>query len=574
MDAEDEIPFYSLLNSGFIPREEDAFIIKDILNRQVVEAASLENQIAPIKAMYEVLLNCRHGLQSSIKGLQGLVSLPRRNRIPEDILREIFLRCLPDTHDAVIHPNESPILLTHICSSWRRVALSTPLLWSTIHLPLYNSPSFYPPIPPPTSTELEENVQARERVIQTWLDRSSTCPLSLTLIDLDLPPASQKIFNLIVSSSHRWRSMKFSTSHQRIQTMSESNQLDLSVLQNLEIELQATGSWESHNLIPQAHSKLQTSPLFSAPNIRHFSLSSFMAPVGSLPIKWEGLTQMKLAYNDHPKTVAEMLSLLRPCRKLVSFSILISHTPVHFPNQTVQNFTSDDDGSVVYLPDLVTFEISSSAATSSPDEFSRLHMPSLKNLTYSYPVLPGTHTPLVSLTQSYTIRSLSISTSTLREDDFLQCLRCCKELTSLTLFASESFVVNAGRIENKDDILKSLSLPDADGEILCPKLENLQHSVGSFIETHWSDEEVLNFVKRKQAGKPGLSKLKRLAIIFGRVQTIPLAKELEQFVNDGLEICLQYSIKMDWMKPMAYNSVGAPLTPSIHNQSFLPSNIF
>ncbi|KAJ6561804.1 hypothetical protein B0H19DRAFT_903367, partial [Mycena capillaripes] len=59
--------------------------------------------------------------------------LPIR-RIPDDILRKIFVSCLPQTQNAAISPREAPILLCGVTSGWRHVALSTPQLWSSLHL--------------------------------------------------------------------------------------------------------------------------------------------------------------------------------------------------------------------------------------------------------------------------------------------------------------------------------------------------------------------------------------------------------------------------------------------------------
>ncbi|KAJ7143555.1 hypothetical protein C8R43DRAFT_891542, partial [Mycena crocata] len=42
-------------------------------------------------------------------------------RAPRDILQEIFLACLPTTHNALIDPSEAPLLLGHICSHWHAV---------------------------------------------------------------------------------------------------------------------------------------------------------------------------------------------------------------------------------------------------------------------------------------------------------------------------------------------------------------------------------------------------------------------------------------------------------------------
>ncbi|KAF8180600.1 hypothetical protein BJ912DRAFT_980896, partial [Pholiota molesta] len=59
----------------------------------------------------------------------------RRNPIsgvPYDVLREIFLHCLPRHRLEIRQPNTTiaPMLLCQICSSWRTVALTSPTLWS------------------------------------------------------------------------------------------------------------------------------------------------------------------------------------------------------------------------------------------------------------------------------------------------------------------------------------------------------------------------------------------------------------------------------------------------------------
>ncbi|KAF8189052.1 hypothetical protein BJ912DRAFT_806507, partial [Pholiota molesta] len=51
--------------------------------------------------------------------------------VPYDILFEIFVRCLPQDRFEICQPETriAPILLCHICSSWRAIALTTPILW-------------------------------------------------------------------------------------------------------------------------------------------------------------------------------------------------------------------------------------------------------------------------------------------------------------------------------------------------------------------------------------------------------------------------------------------------------------
>lgn len=60
---------------------------------------------------------------------------PTATTLPYDILREIFLHCLPDDHLDILQPNsrDPPMLLCYVCSYWRKVALASPSLWSHIY---------------------------------------------------------------------------------------------------------------------------------------------------------------------------------------------------------------------------------------------------------------------------------------------------------------------------------------------------------------------------------------------------------------------------------------------------------
>ncbi|KAJ7154880.1 hypothetical protein C8R43DRAFT_857362, partial [Mycena crocata] len=62
-----------------------------------------------------------------ISAYKALVSPVRRR--PPDIVQEIFLACLPTRHNAVMSTRDAPLLLAHICSAWRVLALATPALW-------------------------------------------------------------------------------------------------------------------------------------------------------------------------------------------------------------------------------------------------------------------------------------------------------------------------------------------------------------------------------------------------------------------------------------------------------------
>ncbi|KAF8876056.1 hypothetical protein BD779DRAFT_176331 [Infundibulicybe gibba] len=52
--------------------------------------------------------------------------------LPIDIIREIFLWCIPRPCHLPPKPAEPRMVLTHVCSAWRGVALATPELWADI----------------------------------------------------------------------------------------------------------------------------------------------------------------------------------------------------------------------------------------------------------------------------------------------------------------------------------------------------------------------------------------------------------------------------------------------------------
>ena len=54
--------------------------------------------------------------------------------IPNEIVGEIFLHCLPKDKFHRPDPRLAPILLTHVCRSWRAFARQYGSLWSSIQI--------------------------------------------------------------------------------------------------------------------------------------------------------------------------------------------------------------------------------------------------------------------------------------------------------------------------------------------------------------------------------------------------------------------------------------------------------
>lgn len=90
------------------------------------------------------------------------------NHLPPEILAEVFWNCLPETMPQyAISSRKAPLLLCRVCSLWRKLALVTPTLWTTLAIVI---------------RKLSMDLLVGGQVINTWLERSGTLPLELSLL--------------------------------------------------------------------------------------------------------------------------------------------------------------------------------------------------------------------------------------------------------------------------------------------------------------------------------------------------------------------------------------------------------
>ncbi|KAE9397565.1 hypothetical protein BT96DRAFT_771414, partial [Gymnopus androsaceus JB14] len=116
--------------------------------------------------LLDTLLLRRENAKKYVEAHKVFVSPIRR--LPAETLSEILVHCLPEDRHAVRDIAEAPLLLTNISREWRRTAVATPALWSSLHL-------FIP---------LSLSSQAVERRVTgsaLWLERSGSLPLSISL---------------------------------------------------------------------------------------------------------------------------------------------------------------------------------------------------------------------------------------------------------------------------------------------------------------------------------------------------------------------------------------------------------
>lgn len=134
-------------------------------------------------------ITSRIGLPQPEESCFGPRTLSYISLLPPEILAEIFVHCIPDGQFPLPYRTEAPLSLTHVSSLWRSLAISTPDLWTGLHIN-YKDPA--------------EDIPATE----TWLSRSGDKPLSLSIaIDFSEQP-QQEILDNLCRHSKRWKHVR------------------------------------------------------------------------------------------------------------------------------------------------------------------------------------------------------------------------------------------------------------------------------------------------------------------------------------------------------------------------------
>ncbi|KAJ7641227.1 hypothetical protein FB45DRAFT_999999 [Roridomyces roridus] len=155
------------------------------LERQIVPGArivAIDAEICELEERLRVLQTERETRQQRLDAYKYPVLT-----LPNEITSEIFVHFLPLYPECPpLRGLDSPTALTHICRGWREMALANPMLWRAL------------------SIGYAARTEQAQSVVQTWLDRSGSCPLSINL-ERDYPGATTRKELLTATLLHRER---------------------------------------------------------------------------------------------------------------------------------------------------------------------------------------------------------------------------------------------------------------------------------------------------------------------------------------------------------------------------------
>jgi len=150
------------------------------------------------------LVNLERNYAMAYANLEHLRSLLSPIRVlPLELLGEIFIHCCDAP--SVISLSEAPLLVTHVCSSWRAIAIHKPEMWSSLKL---------------GPDQFARKSHGLFHLAKLWLERSGNCPLRLCVRPMDVlrdGPARTDLFldilKLYTPHYNRWKDVSFDYPH-------------------------------------------------------------------------------------------------------------------------------------------------------------------------------------------------------------------------------------------------------------------------------------------------------------------------------------------------------------------------
>ncbi|KAK7001437.1 hypothetical protein R3P38DRAFT_3284283 [Favolaschia claudopus] len=175
-----ESPFHAHLHTNYVPTDAEIDSIRAHL-------LPCEAELGRLEALIHELSCKRDRLQVYVDSHKALISQPRR--VPQDVIQQIFIACLPTRHNAVMNVAEPPLLLGRICSGWRSVAFALPILWASIHIAV-------------DFIDSEE----KEVAVVDWLSRASPFPMAIS-VECGRASGRDDLIDILIPFSSRWSSL-------------------------------------------------------------------------------------------------------------------------------------------------------------------------------------------------------------------------------------------------------------------------------------------------------------------------------------------------------------------------------
>jgi hypothetical protein len=525
-------PFTSRLDSNYVASDSESLEIQEILKNPTLRVAELTSQLQQLDEQHTQLRNEQSALLLFISKHRALISLIRK--LPIDILQEIFFACIPTTYNAVMSRWEPPILLTHICSSWRYIAHATPQLWKSIHIAV---PSSTPGRYPSDYATSIEHIHRRSDAVLEWLSRSAGHPLDISLGNWGsiVPDVFyDKIISSLIRFSDRWSYVRLSAPHQALVPVANLPPSKVPLLESLSLDFPSVEPPVDYQVVWITGGLLK-SPKLHDLCIRGLWLDSNHLDdyMTRLPVNWSQLTNFSLEGTSWGSfSISKAYTLFSLCPNLITCRLEIGD------RGDFSGFMDDlSFRSTISLPFLKTLSIREEI-TSLSRLFNLLHLPSIHRIQFHTTIRP---TPsqqqqqqqqsslFYLLTPPHNVIELVTDPQYFTRQEFIQCLRLCPLLRTLSIrrdtIGVATPIISSCSIDN--DFLNMFTNDNEEGGgYLCPHLKAFECS----SETLFSESALLQFVKAKNGENPTSTSTTTISTSTSTSTTTGLAKLTHLFV--------------------------------------------
>ncbi|KII84432.1 hypothetical protein PLICRDRAFT_365336 [Plicaturopsis crispa FD-325 SS-3] len=385
-------------------------------------------------------------------------------RMPPEVLGEIFAFSLPAGRWIEPKIDEAPLLLCRVCRRWRNIAISTPSLWSSISI-----------------TVAEHHSKPQLPLIQTWLSRSGHRPLSFSIYAPANAEIAGAILEVYMPHIARWSAVALELLNS--ESMPRIPYGGAVALDTLDIQFGDIFS----SLIYVAEVGGQLTNLFGrAPPIRDMIIRGHPALWNYLiAVEWQRLEELEV---ESELSLSQYIHLLRRCPHLVECTF-------HVGDSTGSPLPPHN----MITPHLRHIEILSYSSLASL--FDILTLPALESIILRFPTVPIEEAPtwcqgpfIACLQRSacklthFTLKSARIS-----DADFLECLRHMPLLETLTVVAygRETIIT--------DHVVRALTYSDEGvPQGICPRLSGIIFGsfsvgttdglIGDMVESRWVED--------------------------------------------------------------------------------------
>ncbi|KAJ7198590.1 hypothetical protein GGX14DRAFT_573465 [Mycena pura] len=254
-----------------------------IIPPNVKPDARLTRQLAALKLRLD-------SAQDKLAAHQRSITFARQ--VPVEVLEVIFFFCMPPDF---VRPDarQAPLLLCQICSAWRRVAIATPRLWTSLAL------------------NLGRRRGAWRDFLAAWLGRSANCPIVISFTG-DHHGGVYQYFNehvvqILRPYARRWRRLRVDVPQTSLTKLLNA---PLPLLETLEIR---TRTGTAGSVFVSAA---------DAPRLRRLVLIETETRPTTMCLPWDRLTEFHA-----PKYALDpdkCFPLLAKCTSLTRCTILLS----------------------------------------------------------------------------------------------------------------------------------------------------------------------------------------------------------------------------------------------------------